>query len=852
MAESVTPMMRQYRRIKGEMAEGVVLFFRLGDFYEMFFEDAKTAAPVLDIALTKRNGVPMCGVPFHALDSYLSKLIRAGIKVAICEQVEAASEAKGIVRREVTRVVTPGTVTEDGILDSSRHNFLMGVCREGTVLGLAFLDLSTGLFWGEEADERVMPESMRRYAPTECVMPEGQADDPAFREVMSTSSGVQVSTSDDWCFEYEAARDNMVRHFGVHSLEGFGCEGKKAVVGAAGGVLYYVKEELRRQLGHVRSFGLRSSSGSLLLDEATCVNLDLVPVRGKVGAASLLSVLDVTSTAMGGRTLRDWILGPLTDLAEIAGRHELVEILVKDRVLLRSIKEAFSGIRDLERLVARIGQGNCNARDLLAVGHSLACVPGVKELVGGHASAPMKELGGNMPLLPDLVGLVGGAIADEPPATVRDGGMIRKGYNAELDDLRCMASEGRKWLAEYQASEEKRTGIKNLKVRHNRVFGYYIEVSKGQLRNVPADYTRKQTLVNAERFITPELKDYESRILGAQERAVELEYRIFLEIREAVVKETGRIQEIAGTLARLDVLASLADRAVALGYVRPVMTAGDSIVVKGGRHPVVERMPDAERFVPNDTVLDCRENQLIIITGPNMAGKSTYIRQVALVVIMAQMGSFVPAAEAEVGVVDRVFTRVGASDDLARGRSTFMVEMQETANILNNATARSLIVLDEIGRGTSTFDGISIAWAVAEHLHNSEEVKAKTLFATHYHELTDLALTMDGVKNYNVLVREKDDRVVFLRKIVPGGSDKSYGIQVARLAGMPRGVVERAKEILANLEEGEFGEQGQPRIARRRGRKGGADRSQLELFQGVEGRRSKVEGRMESGASPDI
>ena len=826
MADVSTPMMRQYRRIKGELSPDVILFFRLGDFYEMFFDDAKAAAPILDIALTKRNDVPMCGVPFHAVDSYLAKLVGAGRRVAVCDQVEDASASKGIVRREVTRIVTPGTVVEDGVLESGRNNFLAAVCSAGDVLGLALLDLSTGLFTAEETgDVGALLDCLERFLPSECIMPSAMAE----QGVLGSAFPFRLTPCEDWTFEYETAREELIRHFRVHSLEGFGCEGRAAMVCAAGAALHYVREDLRRQTGHIGVLRIRDSADFLLMDDATCGNLDLVNKRGREGSPDLLGVLDVTKTPMGGRKLRDWLLRPLACLEGVTARHDAVETLCGDRALLGGVGTALGGIRDLERLIARIGSGSANARDLVALGTSLANLPAVKGPVAGCASELLRRLAGEMVALPDLVGLIDRAIADEPPITVKEGGVIADGYDEELDKLRDAAREGRKWLAEYQASEQQRTGIKTVKVRHNKVFGYYIEVSKGQADKVPEEYVRKQTLVNAERFITPELKEYENRIIGAHERAVELEYELFARVRDAAVKETAHVQKSAEAVAVLDVLRALSDRALALGYVRPVMTADDKLRIREGRHPIIEQMPDAERFVPNDTDLDCLGSQLVIITGPNMAGKSTYIRQVALIVIMAQMGSFVPADEAEIGLVDRVFTRVGASDDLARGRSTFMVEMQETANILNNATPRSLIVLDEIGRGTSTFDGISIAWAVAEHLHNNARVKAKTLFATHYHELTDLAKTMEGVKNYNVLAREKDDRVVFLRKIVSGGADKSYGIQVARLAGMPGEVIERAKEILANLEEGEFGETGQPKIAKRR-KKGPSDDSQLDLF----------------------
>jgi len=833
MTDESTPMMKQYRRIKGELPPGVVLFFRLGDFYEMFFEDAKDSAPVLDIALTKRNGVPMCGVPVHAVESYLSKLIRAGKKVAICEQVEDAAVAKGIVRRDITRIVTPGTITEDGILESKFNNFLAGVCKSGPVFGLALLDLSTGVFWGEEhttADQ--VRDSLRRYSPSECVVPSDQVEDAELCSVMKAVALMQVSPCDEWTFAYDAARDLLVRHFGVHSLEGFGCEGRKAAVGAAGGVLYYIKENLRRQATHVRSFQVRDSADFMVIDEATCRNLDLVSFRGRESTTSLLGVLDVTKTAMGSRMLRDWILRPLADLGRIQARQDAVAAFCGDRMLLADVRDSLGNVRDLERLIARISAGTGNARDLAAIGQSLASLPAVRKPVESHKVELLGALGKAIQPLPELVDLIGRAIVDEPPIPVKEGGIIRAGYNPELDELRSAATEGRKWLAEYQASEQSRTGIKTLKVRHNSVFGYYIEISKGQLANVPPEYTRKQTLVNAERFITPELKTYETRILGAQDKAVALEYEIFLQVRETVAGETGRIQASAAAIGQLDALASLGERALGLRYVKPVMNRNDRLCIREGRHPVIEQLADAERFVPNDTLLDGRANQIMIITGPNMAGKSTYIRQVALIVIMAHIGSFVPAVEAEVCIVDRLFTRVGASDDIARGRSTFMVEMQETANILNNATPKSLIVLDEIGRGTSTFDGISIAWAVTEYLHNNDKVKAKTLFATHYHELTDLALEMPGVKNYNVLVREKGDSVVFLRKIVAGGADKSYGIQVARLAGLPQEVIERSKEILANLEEGELADGGQPRIAKHNVRKGKFDPAQMSLFGG--------------------
>ncbi|MEI6789072.1 MAG: DNA mismatch repair protein MutS [bacterium] len=830
--ETLTPMMAQYRQIRGKLPANTILFFRLGDFYEMFFEDAKEASHLLDITLTRRQGIPMCGVPFHAADGYLAKLIRAGKKVAICDQVEDPSSAKGIVRREVTGIVTPGTVMQDTILNSIQNNYLAGFCRNGEVFGMAMLDISTGAFWVEESrDSALLAESLRQFSPRECVVPSEQMNDPLVKALMASLEGIVVSGGEDWVFRYDVARDRLIRHFSVHSLDGFGCENKPAAAGAAGGILYYVQEELKRDVKHVRSLKVSNPADYMMLDQATCGNLDLVPRRSEErrGSVTLLGTLDETKTPMGARLMRDWILRPLAEVAGIERRLDAVEALTLNRTLLHEIRDHFSGIRDLERLVARLSAGSGNGRDLRALGASLEALPTIRDLVKEHSSEMLRTLGQEMIPLPEVAELIGRAIEDEPPVALKEGGIIRKGYNAELDELRVAASEGRQWLAEFQSREQVRTGIKTLKVRHNRVFGYYIEISKGQLAHAPDDYIRKQTLVNGERFVTPELKEYERKIMGAQERAVALECELFSEIREQVVHHTAEIQQTALALATLDVLASLAERAVMGRYVRPRIKAGGKVWIKDGRHPVVEGMQDAERFVPNDTLLDGTHHQLIVLTGPNMAGKSTYIRQVGLIVIMAQMGSFVPASEAEIGVVDQVFTRVGASDDLARGRSTFMVEMQETANILNNATPRSLIILDEIGRGTSTFDGISIAWAVAEYLHNNEKAKAKTLFATHYHELTDLALTLPGVKNYNVVVSERNDQIVFLRKIVAGAADKSYGIQVARLAGLPLEVIDRAKEILTNLEEGEFSEAGQPRLAghKRKNR----DSGQLSLFQ---------------------
>lgn len=831
MSDALTPMMQQYRRIKAKLPANTILFFRLGDFYEMFFEDAVEAAAILNIALTKRQKAPMCGVPYHAYESYLSKLIRAGKKVAICDQVEDPAVAKGIVRREVTGIVTPGAVLSDQLLDSGKNNFLAGIYRNGASYGLALLDLSTGEFWMEEAGGiDILRDNLLRFVPSECVLPASEVEESAspLKAALGPNAGILVTPYEDWAFEYETAYDTLKNHFGVQSLDGFGCEGRRSGIGAAGGILHYVKNALRRSAENVRSLRLKNPENYLFMDEATRINLDLVGRRSEP-AATLLGVLDSSRTAMGARRLREWVLRPLAQVSAISARHEAVAAFCEDRSRLRSLRENISPVRDLERLIARLASGSSGAvRDMRSLAQSLEAAGQARGTLDGSRTELLRALADEIDPLPELAALIERAVVDEPPATLKDGGAIRAGYNSELDELRKAATQGREWLAEYQTKEQQRTGIKTLKVRYNQVFGYYLEVSKGQAGNVPADYSRKQTMVNAERFITPELKDFESRILGAQERSIALETDLVAGLREVILKDTSAILRSADAIASLDALSSLAERALAFRYVRPVITDKVSIRIRDGRHPVIEQIPSADRFVPNDTFLDCGANRLIIITGPNMAGKSTYIRQVALIVVMAQIGSFVPASEAEIGVVDRIFTRVGASDDLVRGRSTFMVEMQETANILNNATPKSLIILDEIGRGTSTFDGISIAWAVAEYLHDS--VKAKSLFATHYHELTDIALTLRGVKNYNVLVREEKERVVFLRKIVAGAADKSYGIQVARLAGLPAEVVERAGEILLNLEEGEFSEPGQPKIAVRRRRKSRDDSAQMDLF----------------------
>jgi len=815
-----TPVMAQYRRAKAELAPGTLLFFRLGDFYEMFLDDAIAGSEILGLTLTKRNGMPMCGVPYHAAELYLSKLLRAGKKVAICDQMEDAGAAKGLIKREITSIVTPGTVLSDSMLDASRPNYIAGLHKVGKRYGLAMLELSTGEFWMEETESaEAACDDLALQGAAEAVVSESLAADAGFLELLHSRAGdPPLAVRDEWTFEPATADDGLCRHFGVASLDGYGAAGHPAASAAAGALLYYVVNELRRNAAHVRSIRFRASGEAMILDEATLANLDIVETRGGTRndvPTTLLGALDACKTAMGSRLLRDWLLRPLRDKAAIEERHEAVAAFLADRAGTEKWRALLGRVKDVERLVARLAAGGGNARDLRALAASLRPFPELRErLEGLSAGAPdglAARLARRIAPQEDLADLLERSLVDEPPATTREGGMIRPGCNPDLDALRDAASGGKNWLAELQAREIGRTGIKSLKIRFNKVFGYFIEVTKSNLSQVPSDYVRKQTTVNGERFVTPELKEVEDRIRGAEERSVALEAELFRELRDEANRRGAAIQDAARALAELDVLAAFAARAADGRYVRPRMLEEGELTIREGRHPVVERLPESGRFVPNDTHLDTGDTRLIVLTGPNMAGKSTYIKQVALIVVMAQAGSFVPAAEARIAIADRVFTRVGAGDDIARGRSTFMVEMQETANILNNATERSLVVLDEIGRGTSTYDGISIAWSVAEYLHDN--VRAKTLFATHYHELTDIALTLPGVKNYNVMVKESGDKIVFLRRIAPGAADKSYGIQVAHLAGLPPPVVARAKEILANLEEAELSEAGKPKLA---------------------------------------
>ncbi|MDR1146296.1 MAG: DNA mismatch repair protein MutS [Verrucomicrobiales bacterium] len=830
MSETLTPMMRQYRQIKGEIPKDALLLFRLGDFYELFFDDAKAAAALLNLTLTKRHGTPMCGVPYHAAENYIGRLIGSGRRVAICDQMTEPRPGQ-IVERKVTQILSPGSTFNLELTQPKENRFLAAVLPAEQTVGFAFLDMTTGEFRATElASPREWRDEMQRLRPKELIYPAGA------RAPETGDPGVALVEHDEWTFAPGNAEVELKEHFQIHSLDGFGCAHLTVGLGAAGALLHYVTKELKANAAHVLKLLPYSSAEFLVVDAITQRNLELtVSGSGNATDTTLLKAMDQTVTAMAGRELRRWILQPLRGQAAIEARQLVVARWLEEVGRLELFREQLQEVRDLERLIGRLAQGSGNARDLQGLRQSLVALPDLARRAAELEAPLAAALAAKIQPLPEVVELIVSAIVDEPPLALKEGGLIREGYRAEVDELRHAQRDGKNWVAQLQAREQERTGIRSLKVRFNSVFGYYIEITKSNLAQTPADYTRKQTLVNAERFITPELKAMEAKILGAEERAKQLEYQIFQEVREQVVAHTAAIQESARAIAHLDLLAGFAVSARRFNYSKPIISGNGRLDIVEGRHPVLEQLNRAERFVPNDTVLNDDDCRLVILTGPNMAGKSTYIRQVALIALMAHTGSYVPAQKAVIPVLDRIFTRVGASDDLSRGQSTFMVEMNETANILHNATADSLVILDEIGRGTSTFDGLSIAWAVAEHLHNV--VKAKTLFATHYHELTELAVLMRGAKNYNVVVREWHDQIIFLRKIAPGGTDKSYGIQVARLAGLPPEVIGRAKEILRNLEEAELDTTGQPNLAHHRQRaetkgkpNGKPDLPQLDLF----------------------
>ncbi|MDQ2867464.1 MAG: DNA mismatch repair protein MutS [Verrucomicrobiota bacterium] len=833
MAETLTPMMQQYQRLRASVPADVLLFFRLGDFYEMFFEDAKTASSILNVALTKRNGVPMCGVPYHAAQNYIAKLIKAGRRVAICDQTSEAQPGR-IVTRDITQIISAGTVSELDLLEAKRANYLGAVFATGGAFGFAYADLTTGEFRLTETKQMsVLADEVARVAPSELLVSDEQREQFA--------SFAHALAYDSYAFLPEQAMFTLCEHFRTKSLDGFGCTDLRAAVGAAGGMVHYLKHQLRRKIDHLASLRTDAAEAFVALDAATQANLDLVESRG-ARDVSLLGALDRTITPMGARKLRSWILQPLRELGELQQRQQLIADLLQEGDLLVSLRASLKAVRDMERAAGRLSQVSGNARDLVALKFSLREIPAlraeVRKLLERLAFGKNNGNGGGELLaqraydqiqeLPELAAKLESALVDDPPFTLKEGDMFRDGYDAALDELRDASREGKHWINELQEREIEATGIKSLKVRFNSVFGYFIEITKSNLANVPAHYTRKQTTVGGERFITPELKEMEAKILGADERARNLEYQLFQKTRDDVLAHLAALQATADAIALLDVAAGLAETARLFNYCRPTLTTSRRLTIKDGRHPVLDQNLAEEKFVPNDTELDGDKARLAIITGPNMAGKSTYIRQVALIVLLAQMGSFVPAAAAEIGLVDRIFTRVGANDDLARGQSTFMVEMNETANIVNNATERSLVILDEIGRGTSTFDGLSIAWSVAEFLH--DKIKARTLFATHYHELTKLAAERSGVVNYNVAVREWNDQIIFLRKIIEGGADKSYGIQVARLAGLPKEILERAKDILAQLEKPP--ETAAPPTRSRRGKKNrvAGEKPQLDLL----------------------
>ncbi len=865
----LTPMMAQYRRIKGELPKDALLLFRLGDFYEMFFEDAQAGAQLLNLSLTARNGVPMCGLPHHAANGYIARILKSGRKVAICDQMEDARPGQ-LTKREVTQILSPGTHFDERMLVAERNNFLAAVYPSGKIFGLALVDLTTGDFLTTELEnDSAMLAELERLRPAEIIFP---TEATSLRDLLRGAFQI-LSGYDDWTFAPETAFYTVKEQFKVASLDGFGLKDKTAAIGAAGGALHYLTQNLRRDVKHLTRISFYQRSDFLTLDYTTLRHLEILEPHHHDAPrnASLYGALNKTVTPMGARLLRNWLSQPLAKVSPLLQRQDAVENFINNTFSLDAFRQQLAKVRDLERTLGRLSSGGGNARDLGALRLALEQIPALKQILStvgpSCRSALLKEeteaaqqrrptlieaLNEQISESPDLVEIISRAIVDEPPLAIKEGGMIRDGFDAALDELRTAQRGGKDWIAKLQADEITATGISSLKVRFNSVFGYYIEVTKSNLDKVPAHYHRKQTVANGERFITPELKAMEGKILGAEERSLKLEYEIFQRVREEVLGQLPKIQQTASVLAQLDVLASFAETARLHNYCRPQISDEGVLQIRDGRHPVLEQQLVEERFVPNDTGLASstvsspspptgvggegrgevaqinsphpsplpvgrgegeKLAQIALITGPNMAGKSTYIRQVALLTLLAHTGSFVPATEARIDLVDRIFTRIGASDDLSRGQSTFMVEMTETANILNNATARSLIVLDEIGRGTSTFDGLSLAWSIVEFLHN--QVGAKTLFATHYHELTELAARLPRIKNFNVAVREWHDQIVFLRKIVEGGTDKSYGIQVARLAGVPKEVLERAKQILGNLEESELTPEGNVRPPRR-------------------------------------
>ena len=804
---ALTPMMQQYMNIKDQYKD-CILFYRLGDFYEMFFDDALRASRELEITLTGKDcgleeRAPMCGVPYHAVDTYLNKLIAKGYRVAICEQTEDPKQAKGLVKREVIRIVTPGTNLSQQALDETRNNYLMCLVYDNNQFGIAITDISTGDFYTTEVETaKELYDEINRFSPSEIICNDSFYMSGASLDDFRNRLHVSVSTLDTWYMDESVSVQKIKEHFKVASLDGLGLSDFPSGTLAAGALLLYLYETQKNSLSNLTKIIPYRSGGYMIIDSATNRNLELIEtLREKQKKGSLLWVLDKTRTAMGARLMRSWIEQPLIEKKKITARQDAVEELFNDMITREEMREYLNAIYDLERLVTRISYRTANPRDLIAFKTSLGMIPPIRHLLGQFKCKELQKINAQMDTLDDIYDLIERSIEDEPPIMIREGGIIKKGYNEDVDRFRLSGTEGKQWLADLETREREKTGIKNLRVRFNKVFGYYLEVTNSYKDLVPEDWSRKQTLANAERYITPELKELEDMILGAEDKLSALEYELYCDIRDQIGAQIVRIQETAKAIAHLDVLVSLAHVAQSNGYVRPSINMKGIIDIQGGRHPVVEKMNNNQMFIDNDTYLDNKNHRISIITGPNMAGKSTYMRQSALIVLMAQIGSFVPAKSANIGIVDRIFTRVGASDDLASGQSTFMVEMTEVANILRNATSKSLLILDEIGRGTSTFDGLSIAWAVVEHISNPKLLGAKTLFATHYHELTELEGKLDSVNNYCIAVREQGDDIIFLRKIIRGGADKSYGIQVARLAGVPDSVIARSKEIASWLSE---------------------------------------------------
>ena len=833
-----TPMMQQYLSIK-ERYPDVLLFYRMGDFYEMFFEDAQLASRVLEITLTSRNKnddapVPMCGVPYRAAQGYISRLIGKGYKVAICDQVEDPKTAQGLVKREVVRVVTPGMIVEDELLDGKRNNFILAVSRHQQMIGLAGLDISTGSFrLTETRDSAAIIDEMMRVTPREILLPESLKNDDTFTLFFKDDRDYAVTVMEDRAFEFAVSRKRLLEQFDTLSLEGFGCASMKAGVGAAGALIHYVSETQCQKIEHLDGVQTYFLGNFLVVDDQSCRNLELSGnIRTGSRRGTLLDILDQTITAMGGRLMAHWLRYPLLDSARIQSRFDAVTDAVEQMQTRRELREYLKPVRDLERLGSKISMGHANARDLTALKRSIQALSDIFSVLRRFTTPPYNDVR-DTPTLDKLAELIHRAIREDAPPVITDGGMIHIGYDDELDELIRISRDGKSWLAELEAKERDATGINSLKVRFNKVFGYFIEVPRSHSERVPDHYVRKQTLVNAERYITDDLKHFESRVLNAGDQRAKLELDLFVSIRGQVKTHHSDIRKIARFVARVDCLTTFAEVAQNNGYRRPEINTDGILNIRQGRHPMVEKLITGERFVPNSIVMDNQNNQVLIITGPNMAGKSTVLRQVALMTIMAQMGSFVPAESANIAVTDRIFTRVGALDNLSAGQSTFMVEMQETANIVNNATASSLVIMDEIGRGTSTYDGLSIAWAVAEYLHDLNGMGTRTLFATHYHELTDLENQLSRVKNYNIAVKEWNDEIIFLRKLAPGGTNRSYGIQVARLAGIPEPVIRRSKNILARIEAGI-----QPRAAEKKAAETGTDSRaghvQLGLFSPAE------------------